>query len=117
MMRHRACAACTLAIVLSLAGAPGGAQTARSGGGANAQALAQMQQLAAERTTLQAENAKLKKDLEEARKDRDALKKEHQALDQRARTSEASLKQSQAGRQSLEQELARTKEQTQQLVA
>src|ERR1700726_2838508 len=85
------------------------AQSARSGGGASAQLLQQMQQLASERTSLQAENAKLKKDLEDLRKDRDALKNSQQALDKRAKSSEAALKQQLAQRQSgANEELAQT---------
>lgn len=97
------------------------AQTARTGGGANAQLLQQMQQLASERTSLQAENAKLKKDLEDTRKERDALKKGHQALEQRAKALESSVKSMQEGvtarRESTDQELAQYKEKMQELVA
>jgi cell division protein FtsB len=93
------------------------AQSARSGAGASAQLLQQMQQLASERTSLQAENAKLKKDLEDLRKDRDTLKNSQQALDKRAKSSEAALKQQLAQRQSgANEELAQTKEKMQQLV-
>jgi chromosome segregation ATPase len=92
-------------------------QTARSGGGASAQLMQQMQQLASERTSLQAENAKLKKDLEEVRKDRDALKNGQQAVERRAKTAEGSLKESISRSQSADQELAQTKEKLQQLVA
>jgi len=69
------------------------AQSARSGGGANAQLMQQMQQLASERTSLQAENAKLKKDLEDLRKERDTLENGQQALDKKAKASEAALRQ------------------------
>jgi hypothetical protein len=96
------------------------AQTARSGGGASAQLLQQMQQLASERTSLQAENAKLKKDLEEMRKDRDALKNAQQTVDRRAKSSEVALlalKESLAQRTSKDQEFAQTKEKLQQLIA
>lgn len=94
------------------------AQSARSGGGASAQLMQQMQQLASERTSLQAENAKLKKDLEDLRKERDTLKNSQQALDKRAKSSEAALKQQLAQRQSgADQELVQTKEKMQQLVA
>src|SRR5882762_767084 len=88
-------------IVLALAVGPlAQAQSARSGGGASAQLLQQMQQLAYERTSLQSENAKLKKDLEDLRKERDTLKNGQQALDKRAKSSEAALKQQVAQRQS-----------------
>lgn len=108
----------TLAVgTLALAANTGYAQTARSGGGASAQLMQQMQQLASERTSLQAENAKLKKDLEEMRKDRDALKNAQGAVGRRVQTSEIALKQSLAQRASTEQELAQTKEKMQQLIA
>ena len=94
------------------------AQSARSGAGASAQLMQQMQQLASERTSLQAQNAKLTKDLEDLRKERDALANSRQALDKRAKSSEAALKQQLAQRQSgADQELAQTKEKLQQLVA
>jgi len=93
------------------------AQTARSGGGASAQLMQQMQQLASERTGLQAENAKLKKDLESTRKERDALKNAQQALDRRAKFSEVSLRQTLIQREASDKELAQTKEKLQQLVS
>jgi chromosome segregation ATPase len=92
------------------------AQTARSGGGASAQLLQQMQQLASERTSLQAENAKLKKDLEDMRKDRDSLKSAQQTVDRRVKSSEIALKESAAQRASTDQELAQTKQKIQQLI-
>jgi len=80
-------------IVLALAVGPlAQSQSARSGGGASAQLLQQMQQLASERTSLQSENAKLKKDLEDLRKERDTLKNGQQALDKRAKASEAAVR-------------------------
>lgn len=93
------------------------AQTARSGGNANAQLMQQMQQLASERTSLQAENAKLKKELDDMRKERDALKNGQAALVHRVQSSESLLKEGAARNQSSAQELAQTKEKTQQLVA
>jgi chromosome segregation ATPase len=105
------------AVAVSLAIGAAHGQSARSGGGASAQLMQQMQQLASERTSLQAENSKLKKDLEDMRKERDALKSSHQALDRRAKTSEGSLKELLARRDSSEQELTQAKEKMQQLVA
>jgi chromosome segregation ATPase len=96
------------------------AQTARSGGGASAQLMQQMQQLASERTSLQAENAKLKKDLDDIRKERDALQSSQKALDVRAKSSAAAisaLKESVAQRESSDRELTRAKEKLQQLVS
>jgi chromosome segregation ATPase len=118
MSRFRSNTAAALAIgALALMADCAYAQTARSGGGPSAQLIQQMQQLASERTSLQAENAKLKKDLEGMRKERDTLKSAQQALDRRAKTSEVSLKDDIARRESTEQELAQTKEKTQQLIA
>ncbi len=102
--------------LLLLVTEPGYAQSARAGGGASAQLMQQMQQLASERTSLQAENAKLKKDLEDMRKERDALKNAAQAVDRRVKSSEIALKEGVAQRATTEQELARTKEKFQQLV-
>jgi chromosome segregation ATPase len=105
-------------VVLSMCAVESGhTQTARSGGGASAQLMQQMQQLASERTSLQAENAKLKKDLEALRKDRDGLKNGQQAVEQRAKNAEVSLRQSVSQGQSAGQELAQNKEKMQELVA
>jgi chromosome segregation ATPase len=103
--------------LLALLSVSAHAQSARAGGGASAQLLQQMQQLASERTSLQAENGKLKKDLEDMRKERDALKSGQQALERRAKASESSLKEGLAQHQSSDQELAQTKDKLQQLVA
>ena len=102
---------------LSLATDVAYAQSARSGGGASAQLMQQMQQLASERTSLQAENAKLKKELEDMRKDRDALKNAQQTVDRRAKSSDIALKESVAQRASTDRELEQTKEKMQQLIA
>jgi chromosome segregation ATPase len=103
--------------MLALAANAGYAQTARSGGGGNAQLLQQLQQLASERMSLQAENAKLKKDLADMQKDRDALKNAQQVVDRRAKSSELTLKENLSQRASMEQELTQTKEKMQQLIA
>jgi hypothetical protein len=101
---------------LSLATDVACAQSARSGGGASAQLMQQMQQLASERTSLQAENAKLKKELEDMRKDRDALKNAQQTVDKRAKSSDIALKESLAQRASTDRELEQTKAKMQQLI-
>ena len=108
-----------LALSVSLACNLAHAQSARSGGGASAQLMQQMQQLASERTSLQADNAKLKKDLEDMRKERDTLKNGQQALDKKAKASEAAFRQLEARQQQREAdpELAQTKEKLQQVVA
>jgi chromosome segregation ATPase len=109
-------AAATLAIVMGGSTAAHG-QTARSGSGANAQLLQQLQQLASDRTALQVDNARMKKELDDARKERDELKRKQQAVDQRAKASAAELVRTAAQRQAAEQELNQTKAKTQELIA
>jgi hypothetical protein len=92
------------------------AQTARSGGGANAQLMQQMQQLASERTSLQTANAQMKKELDDLRKERDSLKKSQQAVDVRLKSSEAALARNATQHDSTEQELKQTKDRMQELV-
>ncbi len=95
------------------------AQTARSGGGggANAQAVQQMQALAAERTQLQAENARLKKELEDLKKDRDAIKASQDAIDRRARAAQSELARGAREKDTTAQELEQTKSRLQELLA
>jgi chromosome segregation ATPase len=93
------------------------AQTARSGGGDNAQLMQQMQQLAAERTQLQADNARLKREMDELRKERDGLKGGKESREQRARASEAALTRAGQERDASARELEQLKERTQELVA
>jgi chromosome segregation ATPase len=104
-------------VVMSLAAAQTQAQTARSGGGANAQLLQQLQQLAAERTSMEAELTRTKKELEDTRKQRDELKSAQQAMEQRARSTAAALAQSSSQRASSEQELSDARAKMQELVA
>jgi chromosome segregation ATPase len=92
------------------------AQTARTGGNANAQLLQQMQQVAAERTTLQAENDKLKGELAEVKKERDALKAGQQIIVQRAQGAAAALAHSNTERAAGDQELTQLKAKMQELV-
>jgi chromosome segregation ATPase len=101
---------------LAAASAPAGAQTARTGGNANAQLMEQMQQLASERTTLQAENERLKSQLADVTKDRDALKSGQQVVDRRARDAAAALAHSNAQRDSSDQELTQTRAKMQELI-
>jgi chromosome segregation ATPase len=101
---------------MAVASVPAIAQTARSGGNANAQLMEQMQQLASERTTLQAENERLKSQLADVTKDRDALKSGQQALDRRARDAAAALAHSNAQRDSSDQELTQTRAKMQELI-
>jgi chromosome segregation ATPase len=103
--------------LLVVTASPAYTQTARSGGGANAQLLQQMQQLASERTSLEAETARTKKELEDLRKERDDLKKAQQVAEQRSKTTAAALSQSTGQRAATEQELTQTKARMQELVA
>ncbi len=92
------------------------AQTARSGSGASAQLMQQMQQLASERTSLQAQNAEMKKELDALRKERDSLKKSQQAVDVRYKSAEAALARDAAQHDSAEQELKQAKDRMQELI-
>ncbi len=96
------------------------AQTARSGGAGNAELMAQLQQLASERTSLQAQNGQLQKQVDDLKgqlkKAQDALKGARQAADQRAQASAAELAQGSAQRDALEQRLKHTQDLAQQLV-
>ena len=92
------------------------AQTARSGGGPNAQLMQQMQQLASERTSLQAENASLKKELEATRKECDQYKNAQKSVDARTKATASELAQGATQRQALESELKLNKEKTEQLI-
>lgn len=93
------------------------AQTARSGGGASAQLLLQLQQLASERTSLQADNTRLKKELDEVRKERDQLKKGQKGIEEHAKVDAAALAHSVEQRQAAEQEVKRANEKLQELIA
>lgn len=105
-------------LVLGLACVPAAfAQAARSGGGASAQLMQQMQQLASERASLQEENARLKRDLEQARKDLDAAKGGRAGLEQRARAAEVATARLTSSEQSTRAELEQQKVRLQELVA
>lgn len=116
LFRWLTVAAAGLAVVGSFSGEVD-AQTARSGGGASAQLMQQMQQLASERTSLQAQNAEMKKELDALRKERDSLKKSQQAVDVRYKSAEAALARGAAQHDSVEQELKQTKDRMQELIA
>jgi chromosome segregation ATPase len=103
--------------ILLLAGATAPAQTAREGGGANAQLLQQLQQLASERAQLQAENARLDKELDDAKKKLAALATDNEALDRQARSSAAALSRSALNADNLEQSLAQQRARMDELIA
>lgn len=94
---------------------PALAQAARSSGG-NAQAMQQLQQLAAERTKLMADNAKLKSDLDVLRKERDALKKKQDATEHGQKGADAAVARATAKSDALAQELEREKTRMAELV-
>jgi chromosome segregation ATPase len=99
-----------LTIALASLAAPGlaSAQSARSTGG-NAQAMQQLQQLAAERTQLLADKAKLQAELESTRKERDALRKKQEASDRRLQGNDAAVARAGAKSEALTQDLEREK--------
>jgi len=107
-----------LSAVLALGAAADNAlaQTARSGGGANAQLMQQLQKLGSERTALQAENARIKKELAEMTKERDALQAGKAVLDRRAQVSEAAVARSAHDKESAEGENEKLKARLQELV-
>lgn len=93
------------------------AQTARPGTTTpSAQAMQQVQQLAAERTALQAENARIKSDLEGVRRERDLLKSAQETAARRSRGTEAELTAAEAEKARLEGELAGAKQRFEELV-
>ena len=87
---------------------PVAAQSARSTGG-NAQAMQQLQQLAAERTKLLADNAKLQAELDAARKERDSLRKKQDASERRLQGNDAAVARASAKSDALTQDLEREK--------
>jgi len=87
---------------------PAQAQSARSTGG-NAQAMQQLQQLAAERTQLLADNAKLKAELDAVRKERDVLAKKQDASERRLQGTDAAVARAGAKSEALSQDLEREK--------
>lgn len=107
----------TLTVLALAACVPALAQTARDGGGGNAQLLQQMQQLASERTALQAENARMKRELAEMTKQRDELETAAPKLLERANAAERALTHSTADRGNTETELTQTKARMQELIA
>jgi chromosome segregation ATPase len=108
----------TLALAVLALGihGPASAQAARSTSG-NAQAMQQLQQLAAERTKLLADNAKLQADLDATRKERDALKKQQDASERRLQGNDGAVARANAKSDSLSQELEREKSKMTEIVA
>lgn len=104
--------ACSLLCVI----APAHGQTARQSSGNSAQAMLQLQQLAAERTQLQADNARLKQELDALRKERDALKSGDSDAARRARAAQAELARSAAQRDEATRELEQQRARLQELV-
>jgi len=103
-------------VAIGAVSAPVLAQTPRTGGGASAQLLQELQQLASERTALQAENEKLKSQLADTKKDRDALKSGQEASVRRVQGAAAELAQVNARRETTERELTQYKAKLQELI-
>jgi chromosome segregation ATPase len=97
-----------LAALMIVAVRPASAQEARSSSG-NAQAMQQLQQLAAERTKLLADNAKLQTELDSVRKERDGLKKKQEANDRRLQGTDAAVARAGAKAETLQADLEREK--------
>ncbi len=114
LTRPLAIAAAVAAFVL---GAPAIAQTARSSGEGGAQAMRQLQQLAAERTELQAETARLRKQVTELEAKLAATETDQRALRARAVGADVAISRARASTGELEAEVARRKEREEQLVA
>lgn len=115
-MRATASPALMLCLVAISHTASVGAQTARSAPPGN-QAVQQLQQLAAERTTLQAQNAGLAKELESLKRELESVRAGRAAIEQRARSSEAVSARGSAEREALQVELDTQKDRMQELVA
>jgi chromosome segregation ATPase len=105
----------TLILGTTLGAQPAAAQSARSSSG-NAQAMQQLQALAAERTKLLADNAKLKADLDATRKERDALRKQQDASKHRLEVSDVAAVRAGARATALQQDLERDKARLAELV-
>jgi chromosome segregation ATPase len=105
-----------LAVVALTTHRPAMGQAARNSSG-NAQAMQQLQQLAAERTKLLADNAKLQSELEATRKERDALKKKQEASERRLQGTDVAVARAAAKSDSLNQELEREKAKLTEIVA
>jgi hypothetical protein len=107
------------ALVVSIGGAHCAsvcAQVQRSGGGANAQVLQQLQQAVSERAQLQAENAKLKKDGEDLKKQLDAAQSQLTALKAGAGRNQAAVAAARAAGDTTQKSLDETKAKMQELV-
>lgn len=91
------------------------AQAARSSGG-NAQALQQLQQLAAERTRLMADNARLQSELAALKKERDEFRKKAEAGERRLQGNDSASARATARADGLQAELDREKARTSEIV-
>jgi chromosome segregation ATPase len=85
------------------------AQATRQSSGGNAQALQQVQALAAERTKLQADNARLQSELDKLRKERDELARKQGGAETRLKSSDAAAARAGARSDALKAELEREK--------
>lgn len=93
------------------------AQTARQSSGGAAQAVRQLQQLAAERTQLTAENVRLKQELEATRKELAVLKSGGGPAERRLRAAEGEVLRRREETQQLMTELEQQRARLQELIA
>jgi len=105
-----------LAAVEAGAPVPLAAQTARTGGGASAQLVLELQQITAERNRLTVENAKLEQDLAALESERDGLKKSAEGAERRVQSSAAAVSRAERERDLAAHEAEEVKTRTQALV-
>jgi chromosome segregation ATPase len=107
---------CVATALAALGAAAAVAQVARSSGSDSQRALAQLQQLAKERTALQEENARLKRELEKAKADAASATNAASAARRRLATAETAAR-SAAADTAAQSELAESKRRLQELVS
>jgi chromosome segregation ATPase len=93
------------------------AQSARSGGGASAALMQQVQQLGSERTQLQGENARLKQENEALKKQVDGARKEAAAAKAGLANNQAAVGAARAANESTVKQLEDSKAKMQELIA
>lgn len=106
----------TFLAALSILSWPALAQVERSGN-ADARVMQQLQQMSGERAALQVENAKLKQDLEAVRKELQQATAAKTSLESRNKVLTANAGRDEAAGKQAEEQLERTREQMQELIA
>ena len=115
--QYRLAVAGLIAALCAIGTPTASSQTARSGGGGNAQAMAQLQQLASERTAMAAELEKLKAELATLRKERDDAKAAAAKVQGRVQACAAETSRDSAARAVLSDDLEKSRKRTEELVA